>query len=396
MRKLRFSALLRPVLPVLLGTLLVTSCRQEDGSLPFPLGQAPSWLLRNTTGPIQTEPAQRAWQTVTLSATTAWQLLGKEGELFATHVARTTNGTDWTSQPITGGTPGFRAGHLAAIDANTAYISQYNDDGGGEVLKTTNGGASWVKITTTEYTSPGSYLNWTHFFDASTGVAFGDPVQGGYEIYRTTNAGASWQRVPAAAIPAPLVGEAGLLLSYFALGNTLWVGTANFGVNGEDDRFARVWKSTDRGLTWTVSARTPLRYGVYRLAFRDQNNGIAYNSPDLSIPGGGMIRTTDGGQTWSAITPVSTPQGRFYGVTIDAIPGGFLSVGEGSSISADGITWTDLTPGGGTTAAFTTLDALSATVAFAGATTAAATDSHPGSGGVYQLRGNLLTPLRPR
>ncbi len=73
-----------------------------------------------------------------------------------------------------------------------------------------------------------------------------------------------------------------------------------------------------------------------------------------------------------------------------------MSVGEGSSISEDGITWTDLTPGGGTTAAFTTIDALNATVAFAGATTAAATEPNPGSGGVYQLRGNLLTPLRTR
>ena len=368
------------------------------------LGQAPAWVLRNTAGTPQSAPAKRAWQTATINATTAWQLMGNDGSLFATHVAHTTNGTTWTYLPITG-TPGFSAGSISAIDANTAYVSQYNTatDSGGEVLKTTNGGVTWTKVTTTQFTSPGSYLNWVHFFDALTGVAFGDPIAGNFEVYRTADGGATWQRVAPANLPAARAGEGGALLSYCAQGNTVWAGTGLYVL--PNARPVRIYKSADRGLTWTASALTPLLYGVQGMAFQDQNNGIAYNTPFYNSVS--MIKTTDGGTTWFSITPAPTARGRFRTTAIDAIPGAFLSVGatldntsipetdRGSSVSADGITWRDI-DGGPTAAAYVTIDALSPTVAFAGAYTAGPAAPQPGSGGMYQLTGNLLVPLPAR
>lgn len=77
----------------------------------------------------------------------------------------------------------------------------------------------------------------------------GDPVGGYFEIYTTTNGGTSWTRVPSANIPAPLVGEGG----YTTIKDiSLEDGTIWFGAN-----YGRAYKSSDKGLTWTVTA-TPI------------------------------------------------------------------------------------------------------------------------------------------
>lgn len=353
------------------------------------VAQSPSWVLRNTTGAIQTPPSYYAFQTVTINATTAWHLMAPNGADLglesATHVARTTDGEHWSYLPITG-TPGYGALSLTAVDANTAYVAQVHTgssaSAGGEILRTTDGGRSWTKVTTTEFISTGSLLFWVHFFDATNGLAFGAPVNGSCEVYRTTDAAATWQRVPADNLPALLPGE-GSAWYYFALGNTVWVG------NGVFRGGVRVFKSTDRGLTWSASAPTGLRSYAASLAFKDQNNGLAISGPDLN-GSQALIRTTDGGATWTRIAPAANALGRFYSGKLDAIPGAFLSVGVnnnvwGSSVSADGITWTDIEPGRANYPHLLSIDAVSATVAFA-ATSTESTDA----GGFYQLSGSLL------
>jgi hypothetical protein len=162
--------------------------------------QAPAWVERNTTAPIHTPSGVYAFQTVTVNATTAWHLLAPSGADLglesATHLARTTNGVEWFYLPIEG-TPGFQALHLTAVDANTAYVAQVGagrggPSGGGEILRTPDGGQSWQKVTGTEFTRAGSFLFWVHFFDATTGLAFGAPVDGHFEVYRTSDGAATW------------------------------------------------------------------------------------------------------------------------------------------------------------------------------------------------------------
>lgn len=367
------------------------------------VAQAPSWERRNTTGPIQTPPAQVARQTVTLNATTAWHLMRNAGS-DATHsyLARTSNGTDWTHLPITG-SPGYQALNLTAVDASTAYVAQAHSPDGytsqGEILRTQDGGLTWKKITNTEYTSAGSVLRWVHFFDASTGVAFGDPMDSSFEVYRTTNAGTTWQRVDASNLPLPFFGEgaSGYFIGtpYFALGNTIWTGTSA----------GRIFKSTDQGRTWTAVLPFPESGSTWSMAFQDANHGLAYDpsAADYTYDAF-IIRTADGGATWEKITPLYNRKGCVYITQLDAIPGAYISVGvtgelpdpdfagQGSSVSADGISWVDIDrdlPRN----RYISLDALSATVAFATSATDAHSQDNPGAGGFYQLQGNLLAGL---
>jgi len=97
------------------------------------------------------------------------------------------------------------------------------------------------------------------------GVAVGDPRDGYFEIYATIDGGNGWTRIPQGNIPAPLPTEFGLIPgpSSCARGDTIWFGTYA-------DEGGRVFRSTDRGLTWTVASPN-LR--LRRLLPRGQDHG---------------------------------------------------------------------------------------------------------------------------
>ncbi|GEM_PF-3000966 len=251
--------------------------------------------------------------------------------------ARTTNGgTTWTAGVVSGAI-GLVGGCISAIDANTAWAAMgdlsFATSGG--IYKTTNGGASWARQTTA-YPSPGGFVDIVHMFDANNGIAIGDPNGGYYEIYSTNNGGTNWIRVPSSNIPPPLNGEFGLIPGpvFFARNNTLWFGTSQ----------GRIYRSTNRGANWTVASMgLDSTYFVYAISFRDSLNGLSTALND--VPGTKLLRTTDGGLTWSQIplpqrllpTWIATvPSTRFYVATSQFVPGL-----NGSAYSSnDGASWT--------------------------------------------------------
>src|ERR1043166_4217706 len=85
--------------------------------------------------------------------------------------------------------------NMEGIDANTAWVSAYykgpsnptgsGQPGGGAVHRTTDGGLNWYNMTQPNmYIQPGAFLNIVSFFNASVGIAMGDPVNGSFEIWR--------------------------------------------------------------------------------------------------------------------------------------------------------------------------------------------------------------------
>ena len=116
------------------------------------------------------------------------------------------------------------------------------------VYVTTDGGATWNRQPTASYSDPASAPDIVHFFNANDGVVIGDPVIGEYEIYTTTAAGTTWVIIPGTNIPNPLNYEMGILGWYSAVNDTVWFGTS----------MGRVYRSTDKGNHWTVSAATTL------------------------------------------------------------------------------------------------------------------------------------------
>ena len=254
---------------------------------------------------------------------------------------RTTNGgTTWTSSVI-GGASGLFGPIIAAIDANTAVVALWDASGAssGGVFKTTDGGLTWTKQTTA-FSGSGGRPFAIHFYDANNGVCTGNPNGGNWEIYTTTNGGSQWTRVPSANIPPPdLQGGQERGVNFTAAGNSIWFGTVN----------TSVYRSTDRGITWSVSRNVYGGGGAgVNLAFRDSLNGIGCTRFGGSNR---IIRTTDGGTTWTPLAAASIPNSpstgnstyvpgtRSYVITSAFDNGGI----PGSEYSTDdGLTWTQI------------------------------------------------------
>lgn len=253
----------------------------------------------------------------------------------------TDGGQTWTSGAINVGNTTLAIGSISAVSGTTAYVSVFPDTGStaqGGVWITTDGGATWTKQTTASFNSSTSFANIVHFWpDGQTGFAQGDPAGGSFEIYTTTNGGTNWQRVASASIPAPLADEYGYTHNFSVNGDTVWFGT-NMG---------RIYKSLDRGLTWTVSQSPIADFGGEAVsgnyAFESASKGILISS------NWDYFRTTDGSTTWVAETPETV----FRNYNIVWVPGTtntYVSTGEdflegarGSSYSTDGgVTWFDI------------------------------------------------------
>src|SRR6185503_663051 len=216
-------------------------------------------------------------------------------------VARTTNGgRTWQVDTVAGATAlDLRAVH--AIDARTAIAASAGEAERGQarIFRTSDGGASWSQVYSTE--QKGVFLDAMAFWDARHGIALSDPVDGRFFLLLTSDGGRSWQRVPPDRLPPTLEGEAAFAASGSCLtvfgGSNVWIGT---GAGAK----ARVFRSTDRGRTWSV-AETPVHAGnsssgIFSVAFRDARHGVAvggdYQQPKGAVPN--VALTDDGGRTW--------------------------------------------------------------------------------------------------
>ena len=80
---------------------------------------------------------------------------------------------------------------IHAISYNTAWVVAYpfNNLSYGGIFKTTDGGATWNRQNTANYSAPGAFPNVVYFWDENIGFAQGDPVDGEYELYTTVDGG---------------------------------------------------------------------------------------------------------------------------------------------------------------------------------------------------------------
>ena len=294
--------------------------------------RAPRWIPQQTG----TTAEFRALSVV--GGTVIWA--GGRGGVFARSVD---GGATWRSDTVPGASGLFFTG-VHAVDANTAYFLGTNFDGGAaKIFKTTDGGRRWLE----QYSIARQrvFFDGIAFWDATHGIAFSDPVSGAFLIVTTSDGGKSWKGVPRDRIPPPLTGEAAFAASGRAIvvrgPSTVWFATGG-------GAQARVFRSTDRGRTWTV-ASTPLpasaTAGIFGLAFVDENIGFAvggdYAKPTAASDN--VLRTNDGGRTWATVGR-ALPAGVRYGVSAVRAAGGISLVAVGPSgpgFSGDGgKTWT--------------------------------------------------------
>jgi photosystem II stability/assembly factor-like uncharacterized protein len=187
---------------------------------------------------------------------------------------------------------------VKALDGQTAWVLSIGNGPESRIYKTTDSGQHWTLQFRNE--KPEAFFDALAFWDAQHGIALSDPVDGQFLLIASTNGGTTWERIKAS-IPAALTNET----AFAASGTCLVVqGQSNvWFATGEAAR-ARVFRSTDRGQTWSVSD-APMRAGtnstgIFSLAFRDERHGVAIGG-DSDRPkqtGDNLAFTSDGGRTW--------------------------------------------------------------------------------------------------
>lgn len=246
-------------------------------------------------------------------------------------------GESWTVDTVEGATSfDFRDVHAVSVD--TVFLMSAGQDTA-RIYKTTDRGRSW----TLQYDSVGSglFLNAISFFDSRNGLALGDPLDGRFLVLRTTDGGESWSRISGAALPEALDNEVAFAASGTALityGDSL----AWFVTGGAEK--ARVFRSSNSGATWTVydlplAANSPSR-GAFSLTFWNSSEGVVvggdYASPDSTAIA--VAYSPDGGRTWH---PGDASVATEYLSGVSTVRGLLVGVGtQGTAVSVDnGITW---------------------------------------------------------
>ena len=251
----------------------------------------------------------------------------------------TDGGNTWTPGTIDLGATTAELGisSITAISSTTAWISAFPDvvdtTQKGGIWKTINGGSNWTKQESALFNSTASYTNFVHFWDANNGIAQGDPEADEFEIYTTTDGGTNWTKVAAENIPnpSPIGEEYGYFNRYCVSGNTIWFGTNK----------GRIFRSTDKGVNWTVYQSPSTDFTLDRFTFSDSNKGLLMKYDLFNATA--LYSTSDGGENWTLVPR----NGTLFKNNITYVPGTSIVICSsssnplGSSISTDnGRNWT--------------------------------------------------------
>jgi photosystem II stability/assembly factor-like uncharacterized protein len=327
------------------------------GILQKSLDQGASWASMNTG-----LPGSQSLRAVDFESNNnqGYTLAGRR--LFYT----SNGGSSWQE-----GTPpsgGLKLTSVAVTDTDEAVAVGGPLDGSGVILRTTDGGANWTRVTGN---IPDKQFEDVEFVDTNVGFA----VSSDGVLIRSEDGGLTWSVTydPTVELTDDLldvdfagpefgaiVGVGGLLLRTTNGGETFAPGSVGqgkdmFGLDFVTSQLGfsvgtdgEVWRTTDGGEVWELVS-TGFPYG--RLTLRDiasPTSTATFAVGDSSAPGfpGTMARSTDGGRTWSLQTN-GLPNGSLFGVGF-ADPSTGIVVGEDGLIATttDGAeTWTARTSG---------------------------------------------------
>jgi photosystem II stability/assembly factor-like uncharacterized protein len=243
--------------------------------------------------------------------------------------------------------PGAGSLDLRAIFATTSRrvwtMSAGLADSGQAQIFHTEDGTIWSRQFNTA--EKGVFLDALAFWDNDHGIALSDPADGKLFVLVTDDGGKGWSRVPPDRAPAILQGEAAFAASGTCLvvegKSNVWIGTGGAAK-------ARVFRSTDRGRTWSV-AETPIHAGnsssgIFSVAFADATHGVVVGGDYTKAkqPFDNVAITSDGGATWR-LARGPMPPGFMSGVAF--VPGtsgrSIVAVGLAGTARSDdaGETW---------------------------------------------------------
>ncbi len=249
-------------------------------------------------------------------------------------ILRTTDGgANWTPTS-TGLTTYQYVTAIQFLDSDTGYASSY----GGKMLKSVDGGLNWQGVGPFDQQV---LMQDLHFYSTQEGVAVGN----GGEVIRTTDGGATWDSIPSPttysmlgmAVQGNVVvacgnwgrvmrsTDAGLTWSVQQVGNTdhqsVALSPGGRGILGTD---GRIQCSNDMGVTWSITNEGTWHTVLNKVAFQNDQVGVAVGWATTGGLEGGLLRTTDGGRHWSKAG------GGGLGVYLTPTGAGCLGGGSGS------------------------------------------------------------------
>jgi photosystem II stability/assembly factor-like uncharacterized protein len=268
-----------------------------------------------------------------ISATTAWSS-GSGGTVLRT----VDRGATWQSVGPPG-TETLQFRDIEAFDADHAAILSIGNGSDSRIYWTADAGRNWTLGFVND--DPNAFYDCMTFFDNKRGLALSDPPDGNkFRIISTSDGGRSWHVVSPAGMPPALAGEFAFAASGQCItsdhGHRAWFGTGG-------GAQARVFRSNDRGQTWSVAA-TPMASGptagIFALAFNGEEHGLAVGG-DFAAPTASpnnFASTRDGGRTWQLISS-APPEYRSGATWVDGHTA--IAVGpSGSDVSTNsGHTW---------------------------------------------------------
>jgi photosystem II stability/assembly factor-like uncharacterized protein len=263
-----------------------------------------------------------------LDENTIW-FLGNTNDLFAPcYVFRSVDGGKTFTYNETG-IPS-KGAQVDAFDANIAVVSTNS----GDIYRTTDGGATWTEVYSYDN---GAFFNGLRVLNENVAVANGDGTTNGEMHYvRSTDKGATWTEIEGIDYLGAGYGYTTFGLGACNIGESVWTPatTVNY-----DSAF--IFRSYDAGATWEgfkipsdIIPRYPRSAG-----FSDDNNGL------ISDREGHVVKTTDGGETWTATNMPDTSSSSWVNGIVH-IPGTDILLGMddiGAFYTTDlGATWGEI------------------------------------------------------
>lgn len=225
-------------------------------------------------------------------------------------------------------TPPYTPAALDAVTANQLVIGGLNS-GKASVSRSTNGGGSW---STTDISAYATSVVGVVMFDATAGIAVGNPVSGKFGIGRTTNGGGAWAQ--ATGSPISTTNETIVTGSVTSWGDAVWFGTST----------GRVIYSLNKGQTWAQGSLGISGARIVSIAFRDSTNGVMlYRTSSANDAPYRTAYSANGGLNWKAVAvDINT-----WGVTpvlVAANPGHHVLICSKGEVFASDNSGQDWTP----------------------------------------------------
>jgi streptogramin lyase len=226
----------------------------------------------------------------------------------------TDGGATWT---LLTGNPGQNEFDLRMIgrvlidpaDANVVYIAVVGGGSHDGIWKSTDGGATWTNTTA----GIDANHSWTDLvMDPGNSqvlyAALGDSGSAVNGVYKTTDGGATW--APAGNFPH---GNASVGRITLAIAPTPAQTLFAAATNSADGSLFEMLRSTDGGNTWQALSGVPNYLGAQgwydtALAVDPSNPAMVYAGGSSNSGGPNVIESRDGGATWSDISAPHTDQ----------------------------------------------------------------------------------------